>query len=506
MKTFHLILLLFILFCNISFSQSANNFDFSPVEKEIQTALNTKEIPSIVVAVSKNGKIIYEKAFGYSDMEHKIKATVTTSYQLASVSKVFTATGMMLLQHQKKIDIHAPAEKYMADLKFKEVDGISSEVKVIDLLNHTSGLGTYFQLHYGDESTKSDSFQNAFKKYGSLFHPAGQVYEYSNLGYGLLDYIIEVQSGTTFSSFVEKELFNPLRLKNTFVHQSNKNNIQIAKKYDANLNVLPEIKTNTKGAGDVYSSIHDLISFGMFHIDNNDHNILSANERLLMRNYKNKNVLYPNYDESFYGFGWNIKPNDHNYNIVWHEGGMMGVSSMLKLIPDEDIAIAVIQNVYNPTFCQKITNMLSKIVLPEYHPAPINPVADYTSYTSNPSYFGKWKGDIKIDALSIPCTLTFKDNGDIIMDYLDYTYQSYFTQNNPIPNKTFLAMGLVNKNSFLGMYPGDLPSEDIRHEFSQFLSLKLIKEGNILSGIVVALAASEREYYAYPYYIKFQKE
>ena len=67
-------------------------------------------------------------------------------------------------------------------------------------------------------------------------------------------------------------------------------------------------------------------------------------------------------------------------------------------------------------------------------------------------------------------------------------------------------MGLVNGNSFLGMYPGNLPSEDIRHEFSQFLSLKLIKKGNMLSGTVVALAASEREYYAYPYYIKLKKE
>ncbi|MEM8526052.1 MAG: hypothetical protein AAGG68_15545 [Bacteroidota bacterium] len=67
-------------------------------------------------------------------------------------------------------------------------------------------------------------------------------------------------------------------------------------------------------------------------------------------------------------------------------------------------------------------------------------------------------------------------------------------------------MGLVNKQSFTGLYLGNLPSKDIRHEFSQFLSLKLIRNENTLSGTVVALPASAREYYAYPYYIKLRKE
>ena len=202
MKTFYVILLSTFFFNN-SFSQNASYFNFDLVEKEIETALSNKEIPSIVIAVAKNGKIIYEKAFGYSDIENSIKATINTPYQLASVSKVFTATGIMLLQHQKKIDIYESVEKYMSSLEFKEIGGTASEVKVIDLLNHTSGLGTYFHLNYADEGAYHDNFENAFNKFGSLFHPSGKVYEYSNMGYGLLDYIIGVQSGTSFSNFME---------------------------------------------------------------------------------------------------------------------------------------------------------------------------------------------------------------------------------------------------------------------------------------------------------------
>ena len=118
MKTFYVILLS-ILFINNNFCQNHSDFNFKQVEKEIETALNNKEVPSVVIAVAKNGKIIYEKAFGYSDIENKVKATVSTSYQLASVTKVFTATGVMLLQHQNKIDIYESADKYMGSLKFR---------------------------------------------------------------------------------------------------------------------------------------------------------------------------------------------------------------------------------------------------------------------------------------------------------------------------------------------------------------------------------------------------
>ena len=185
---------------------------------------------------------------------------------------------------------------------------------------------------------------------------------------------------------------------------------------------------------------------------------------------------------------------------------MKGVSSMIKLIPEENIAITVILNTSNQQYCQKITNQLSKIILPKYNPSQMNEVAEYKSYTFDTTYFGDWKGIIKVRELDIPCTLKIQSDGNLIIDYLDYTYKSYFTQDSPIPNKTFLLTGLVNKNSFIGMFPGDLPSDDIRHEFSQFMSLKLFKNDNILSGTIVALAAADREYYAYPYYIRLEKQ
>jgi CubicO group peptidase (beta-lactamase class C family) len=496
--------------CLTTFSQTKN--DFQGIEQRIQKEIDKGTIPSITIAVAKDGKIIYEKAFGWSDIKAKVKATINTSYQLASASKPMTATGLMVLNHKKIIDIDSSASIYMNPLKFKAYEGKASDVKLRNLLNHTSGLGTYFDISYADENRKKDDFEEGFKKYGNLYHPSGLISEYSNLGYGLIDYIIAKQSGKSYAQFMEQEVFKPLGMTNSFVQNTKRTDIQIAKKYDADLKVLPNVQNNTYGAGNIYSSIHDLILFSMFHLKDdlpNQKQILNRDEIDSMHFYKNNNTLYHYYDSTIYGLGWYFKLNDNGYKIVWHEGGMMGASSMIKLIPEKNIAIAILINSSNRQFCNDITNELSKVVLPEYQATPLNEeteIANYKSYTSDSTYFDDWSGIIKVDDLDIPCSMKFQPDGTIIITYIDFTYKSYFTQNNPIPHKTILLAGIVNKESFIGMFPGTLPSKDIRQEFSQIMSLKLYKTGKTLSGTIVALAAADREYYAYPYYIKLDKK
>ena len=481
-------------------------YDFNELENQIKKDIINKVIPSVSLAVSKNGMIIYEKAFGYADIENQILSTIDTSYQLASASKPITATGVMLLDKKSDFSIYDPIEKYIHPLRFKNEEGSSKDVKTIDVLNHTAGLGTYMQISYLDECKKSDSFEEAFQKYGSIFHPPGLVCEYSNLGYGLLDYLIGKQSKKTFSQFMEEELFEPLNMKNAFVDSSDKAGIMIAKKYTSELELLPQTNNNTIGAGNIYASIHDLILFSMFSLKNDQNYLLDPQIIDLMQGYLNKNSLYHLYDSTYYGLGWYYKRDDNGYKTVWHEGGMMGASAMIKLFPEENISVTVLLNTFNQQYCQNITNQLSNIVLPNYHPTPINEISEYQNYTSDPTFFGTWKGSISVDDLTIPCTLYIQEDGNIIIEYLDFTYKSYFTQNNPIYHKTYLMNGLVNQSSFIGTFPGDLPADDIRHEFSQFLSLKLIKQHNILSGTIVALAAANREYYAYPFYIKLERE
>ena len=147
--------------------------------------------------------------------------------------------------------------------------------------------------------------------------------------------------------------------------------------------------------------------------------------------------------------------------------------------------------------------------LPSYPTRPLyeaTEIADYRPYLIDSTYIGTWSGTISMDSLSIPLSLKFGKDGVVTANYIDYTYSSYFTQNAPLPNKEDLLMALTNDNSFIGLFLGELPNEKMRSEHSHLLSLKLLKSGNELNGTIVALAAAEREYYAYPFHVNLVKE
>lgn len=149
-----------------------SNYDFSGVAERIQQAIATKEIPSMAVAVSQNGRIVYEAAFGYADIEQKIPATVSTAYRLASVSKPITATGLMVLYQKGLVNLDAPAEQYARPLRFKSFAGSSSDVTLRHLLTHSSGLSSYFQYAFDDARQTAPDFETAFREYGAFFYPA----------------------------------------------------------------------------------------------------------------------------------------------------------------------------------------------------------------------------------------------------------------------------------------------------------------------------------------------
>jgi CubicO group peptidase (beta-lactamase class C family) len=486
---------------------AANASNLKSLEAKINKALQEKKIPSVVISIAKDGRIIYEQAFGYADVYKKIKATTRTSYQLASASKPFTATAIMMLQERGLINIDSPVTKYVPELTLNKANADFSIPTVRQVLNHTSGLGTYFDIGYADENYSFDNFEKGWKRYGTIYFNPGAVCEYSNLGYGLLDRVISDVSGKPFAEFMQTELFRPLELKDTYVAASNHGLTVFAKKYNADGSQLPEVINNTAGAGNIYASVHDLIRFGMFHLSgkNEGKYILSDSLVGLMHSFKDKNTLYSINSNTFYGLGWYNQTDDNNTPVVWHEGGMPGASSMLKLFPKEGVAIAVITNTYNYPFIREITDELTRIILPGRHILPINEMADYKYYTSDPSFTGNWDGKIEVEGKQIPVRLSIAEK-EIILEYSDLTFKSFLTDNQPLPHKSVLLYGMVNQSYFLGTTTGMLPAEHLRRELSHLLIIKLLKRNNFLTGFITIMAAADREYYAYPFFVDLKKK
>ena len=176
----------------------------------------TGPAPGCAAAVSLNGDVVFEKAFGLADMEHNVPNTSQTIFESGSVAKQFTAAALVLLQQEGKLSLDDPVRKYIPELPDYGVP-----LTIRHMLNHTSGLrdwGTVMSLTgagRGERVVTQDLALDVITHQRALDFTPGSEYSYSNSGYNLAAIIIERVSKQKYPAFVEERLFKPLGMKNS---------------------------------------------------------------------------------------------------------------------------------------------------------------------------------------------------------------------------------------------------------------------------------------------------
>lgn len=244
---------------------SARAEDFHRVRTQIREVMAEHHIPSMTVAVAHKGTIVWEEGFGWANVEKRISATPHTLYSLASVSKPITATALMILVERGAIDLDKPIDEYLSAQKLTARIGNSQDATVRRVASHTSGLPLHYQFFYEDESAQPPTNDEVIRRYGTLMRPPGEGVTYSNLGYGLLEYIIERTAGKSYAEFLRDELFAPLGLLESAVNRTPDFGERVAVRYMGN-HAVPFYDFDTRGAAAVFMSAHDLVRFGMFHL------------------------------------------------------------------------------------------------------------------------------------------------------------------------------------------------------------------------------------------------
>jgi CubicO group peptidase (beta-lactamase class C family) len=172
--------------------------------------------PGCAAAVSLNGDVVFEKAFGLADLEHNVPNTTQTIFESGSVAKQFTAAALVLLQQDGKLSLDDPVKKYIPELP-----DYGSPLTIRHMLNHTSGLrdwGTVLGLTgagRGERVISQDLALDVITHQRALDFTPGSEYSYSNSGYNLAAIIVERVSKQKFPAFVEERLFKPLGMKNS---------------------------------------------------------------------------------------------------------------------------------------------------------------------------------------------------------------------------------------------------------------------------------------------------
>ncbi|MEX2112703.1 MAG: serine hydrolase domain-containing protein, partial [Pirellulales bacterium] len=302
-----------------SASVAADDDRFEPVRERIAKALVDHGIPSISVAVAHQGQIVWEQGFGWADRENRIAASEHTLYSLASISKPITATGLMVLVEQKKLDLDKPVNEYLGVAKLRAHRGDAGQATLRRVANHTAGLPLHYQFFYADEAYRPPTRDETIRRFGNLMTEPGEHYQYSNLGYGVLDYVIERASGQTYVDFMREHVFLPLGLTHMSVDVGPGLEPHQAIRYMPDGRRIPFYEFDHSGASAVYASAHDLARFAMFHLKEH-----LPDQRAILSDDAIDEMQRPTTASnpgSSYGIGWGSGIHDHGYRVVQHSGG-----------------------------------------------------------------------------------------------------------------------------------------------------------------------------------------
>ena len=377
MKKF--ILLSFIFIANFTVAQKIQKLD--SLFKKLS---ENKEFNGNVL-IAEKGKIIYKNSFGLANEKTKEKLNENSIFELASVSKQFTAFAVVILKEKGKLNYEDKIGKFIPELEFYK------NLTIKNLLNHTSGMPDYMALLDSlliDETwnnktkiaTNKDIINVFSKNKPALLFEPNEKWEYSNTGYALLASIIEKVSGKTYAEFLKKEIFLPLKMNNTFVYtrRANPKNIKnyaFGYVYSDSLkkNQLPDEVKNLDlyvytldgivGDGTVNSTILDLLKWDRALYNNNLVSKKSL-EQIFEPSILNNNT------KTKYGFGWFIENTEPFGKIENHSGSWPGYITFIERHTGNDKTIILLQN--NDNKSTKIPTKIIRDILYEIKPLTFN--------------------------------------------------------------------------------------------------------------------------------------
>lgn len=383
---------------------------FEPIRQYIREQLREQSLPSVAVAVAQDGKIVWEEGFGWADRERRLPADAHTPYSLASISKPITATGLMALVRDGKLDLDRPANDYLGQAKLVARVGDARGATVRRIANHTSGLPLHYQFFYEDEPYRRPSMDETILRYGNLVTAPGEHYQYSNLGYGVLDYLIERLSGQSYTEFMRKEVFLPLGMTRTSIDIGPGLEAYVAARYGRDGLPIPFYDFDHPGASAVFSSAHDLVRFGMFHLKNR----LQDQKQILSDALIDEMHRPTSKDgERGYGYGVGFMVEDrYGYRVLSHTGGMGGVSTVMRLLPEQNIAIVVLGNAQS-LLPGDTANRIAAVLLPKWKIEPRGERGSPPSFVTPAELAGTWAGTLHTYARNLPVTLEFRADGQV---------------------------------------------------------------------------------------------
>ena len=331
--------------------------DLKKIEKYIEEARKTYNVPGLSVAIVKDGEVVLSKGFGVVEEGKKDKVDGETLYAIASNTKAFISSALATLVSERSIDWNDKVREYLPDFEMYD-HYVTNELTIRDLLCHRAGLGTFSgdAIWYKSELPASEIVKKI--KYVPQAYSFRGGYGYSNLMFITAGEIITKVSGMPWTEYLEKTFFVPLGMNRTITSTNDldsKGNAATPHK------TKPEENTpikwtnwdNMGAAGGIISSTDDMAKWLILQLNQGiqgTDTLLTPRQQNLLWSLHNNYILsdwsrgrVPGRHFTGYGLGWGLQ-DYYGRMMVSHGGGYDGMYSRVVMVPDEELGVVVLTN------------------------------------------------------------------------------------------------------------------------------------------------------------------
>jgi D-alanyl-D-alanine carboxypeptidase len=336
------------------------------IDPVVQDVMQRTGTPGVTIAVVEGGRVVYSHAYGFRDLQGRIPADLDTRYEVASITKQFTAAAILQLQEAGKLDIDATLATYLPAAPH------ASEVTLRQLLSHTSGLPEYFDGPDVDEAAgKPTTFDMVMARVAGkpLDFPPGAKWSYSNTGYILLGRIIELITHESYHHYVQVHFLDPLGMKQTFTMADEKSLPDMALGYRrvaGQIKLAPPVDEGFGwSAGDLVTTPGDLQKWNA---------ALTSGKVVTPADYALMTTpVITKQGDSGYGFGLFIDTIDDQPRIG-HTGSSLGFTAANEYFPKQDVRIMAFTNFLDdPEPGERFTTAIFETLFPEIAAAADRP-------------------------------------------------------------------------------------------------------------------------------------
>lgn len=359
MKLPHLLL---FLFTGLSCLAQGQGVDKLTDKLDSFFRLQPGDRPGIALSIEKKGAVLYRRAAGLANRETGALLDSLSNFRMASLSKQFTAMGILLLEKDQRLSLEDPLRKYLPELPGR----IGDRVLIRHLLTHSSGLLDYESLIPPGQSTQvlDADVLHLLEGHDSLYFEPGSRFRYSNSGFCLLALIIERVSHQSYARCIKEKIFAPLQMNGSAIYEAGQPIPHRAMGYakdSMGLIVVSDqsVTSATKGDGGVYTSLADYSKW-----------IRALQENKLLRLASVlKRLRFPiaGMPESYYGAGWFIMASSPI--VLFHSGSTCGFTNFVIQLPGDEWSIVYFSNLAdNISHFRQLVGVLKEAGIGDFSP------------------------------------------------------------------------------------------------------------------------------------------